>query len=653
MKRRERRPAANKTKFNLDSPGADTIAGLYADGLNHMRAGQYLEAQLCCQQALATDPDHADTLHLMGLLSSHAKQYDHAVEWISRAVRRQPKTDYLTSLGSTLLQQGRREDAVNVFDKAVQLKPDDADLWRNLGDALTEANRSDDAILSFQHALKLNPRHWDAAQKCGKLLHRSGRLKEALSQFERLAELQGDDVPALQIFETQSGLGTVLFGLCRYDEALTHFLAAVEIDPDSAAALNNVGIALTNLRRAGEAVSIFDRALSISPSLPELFSNKGSALKAIGRYDEALACYDRAIALKPDYAHAHNNRGNCLDEMMRADEALSSYHRALDVQPGYAEAHWNIAVNRLRVGDFKTGWPKSEWRWKCPALPLSFRAFEQPLWLGGESLEGKTLLLHSDQGLGDALQFCRYVPLLAARGARVILEVQQSLHELLSRLNGASQIICRGDTIPDFDFHCSLGSLPLAFDTTLDNIPSDVPYLSAGDHGRASKDRLDSAKTPRVGLVWSGNPGHTNDHNRSIALTTLLPLLDVEAQFVSLQKDVRPADQAILRQQRHILDFGPQLDSLVDTAAILEHLDLVISVDTSVAHLAGALGRQVWIILPYVPDWRWLLDRDDSPWYPTARLFRQTASREYTSVIERVRTELVELIAAEQIRKSV
>jgi hypothetical protein len=389
------------------------------------------------------------------------------------------------------------------------------------------------------------------------------------------------------------------------------------------------------LKRSEEAVSIFDQALAQSPDLAELHGNKANALKALDRFDEALACYDWAIGLKPNYPEAHNNRGTCLEDMMRMGEALFSYRNALALKPHYAEAHWNFALNRLRLGDLKTGWLESEWRWKCPTLQLRQRDFVQPLWLGADPIENKVLLLHSDQGLGDSIQFLRYVPLVATRGARVVLEVDQALHQLCAELPGVSQLIAKGETLPAFDFHCPLSSLPLAFDTTLGTIPQAVPYLSAGDKAAAWKDRLGSTKTPRVGLVWAGNPNHNNDRNRSIPLEALLPLLDVKAQFFSLQKEARPSDAAVLRERKEILDLGPELGSFAETAAIIQNLDLLISVDTSVAHLAGALGRPVWVLLPYVPDWRWQLIRTDSPWYPTARLFRQSETRDWPSVVDR------------------
>jgi Tfp pilus assembly protein PilF len=440
--------------------------------------------------------------------------------------------------------------------------------------------------------------------------------------------------------------GRTLLDLWRADEALMDFQKAVAIEPNSAAPLNNCGISLILLRRYEEALKTLDRALSIAPGLPELFTNKGSALKHLGRFDEALANFGRAIALRPDYAEAHSNLGNCLDEMGRYGEALSCYEDALALQPEHADTHWNIAVNRLRAGDLRTGWVEYEWRWKTKSLQVKHRHFRQPLWIGAEPVDGKVLLLHNEQGLGDALQFCRYVALLAARGARVVLEIDGPLKELLSGLTGVSHCIAKGETLPDFDFHCPLTSLPLAFDTTLDTIPSAVPYISVAAHATDWGTRLHSQDLPRVGLVWSGNPNHTNDRNRSMPLESLLPLLDVQAQFVSLQKDLRPGDHAVLRERNDILHLGAELQNFADTAALIEHLDLVISVDTSVAHLAGALGRPVWIFLPYVPDWRWLLDREDSPWYPTARLFRQSQTREWHSVVDKMQRALTEFVAA-------
>jgi hypothetical protein len=271
---------------------------------------------------------------------------------------------------------------------------------------------------------------------------------------------------------------------------------------------------------------------------------------------------------------------------------------------------------------------------------LEKRTLTQPLWLGAGAVAGKTILLHNDQGMGDAIFFCRYVPLLAARGARVIVEVEEPLRQLMTGLAGVSQCISRTDAAPPFDLHCPMSSLPLAFETRIATIPGTTPYLPMPAHAAEWEARLGPHDRPRIGLAWSGNPRHSNDHNRSIALDVLSPLFEVIASFVSLQTELRPDDARVLSEQSRILDFGPALTNFADTAALISRLDLVISVDTSVAHLAGALGTPVWILLPFSPDWRWLLDRNDSPWYPTARLFRQSEARAWSAVVADVRNAL-------------
>jgi Glycosyltransferase family 9 (heptosyltransferase) len=281
-------------------------------------------------------------------------------------------------------------------------------------------------------------------------------------------------------------------------------------------------------------------------------------------------------------------------------------------------------------------------------LPILRINFPQPLWLGKQLIDGKTILVHVDEGLGDTIQFVRYVPMLAARGAKVVLVVDDALCPLLSELSGVSKCLSyRTGKFPDFDMYCPMSSLPLAFGTTLETVPSAVPYLPAAPRAyvEAWKQRLGPHDRLRVGLVWSGNPKHANDHNRSLPLRALSPIRDLDATFISLQKDPRPEDQAVLREWTEIVDLTAHLTDFVETAALVSCLDLVITVDTSVAHLAGALGCPTWILLPYTPDYRWLLNRDDSPWYPSVRLFRQTESRDYADVIQRVRSELIARIA--------
>ena len=341
------------------------------------------------------------------------------------------------------------------------------------------------------------------------------------------------------------------------------------------------------------------------------------------------------LALRPDHAEAYYNRGIALQSMLRLPEALESYRRAVALRPDYALAHWNESLCRLLMGDFEGGWREYEWRREVREFAPQYHDFPRPLWLGEQEVAGRTILLHAEQGFGDTLQFCRYASLLAARGARVILEVQPPLKSLLTRLSGPAMVLAQGEPLPEFDLHCPLMSLPLACGTTLDTVPAAERYLTADpERVAACSARLGNTARPRVGLVWSGNPAHGNDYARSIALVDLLGSLDgAGVTFVSLQKDVRSHDRATLAARADILHCGEELRDFDDTAAWIEAMDLVISVDTSVAHLAGALGKPVWVLLPYAPDWRWLLEREDSPWYPTARLFRQPRSGDWDGVL--------------------
>jgi tetratricopeptide (TPR) repeat protein len=603
MNRKQRRASAKLGSTSGHSPAAAEAAALLETGLKYHQSGRLTDAEAFYQRALAAQPGHADALHLRGLLAYQLKRYDAAAELIGQAIeqnRRDPI--YFSNLGAVLSDQGKHAEAVANFDQALALSPDHAEAFNNRGNALKNLRRFDDALASYDRALALKPDYAEAYNNRGNMLAQLKRFEEALTSFERAYALRPDSV-----------------------------------------ALSNSGNALKELGRYDEALVNFDKALGLSPAYAEIINNRGNVLKDMGRLEEALASYDKAVALRPDYAEAFSNRGNVLTELRRFEEALASYASAVAADPSYAQAHWNEALIRLLTGDYERGWIKAEWRWKCPALGLPQRNFAQPLWLGAEPVDGKTILIHNDQGLGDALHFCRYVPLLAERGAHVIVEIQEPLRQLMSGLAGVSRCISKTQQLPEFDIHCSMGSLPLAFGTRLGTIPSVTPYLHAPADSNWEA-RLGRKERPRIGLVWSGNPRHLNDRKRSIALSTLSALFDVDATFVSLQKEMRPGDEVILKERNDILNVGPSLDHFADTAAVISHLDLVISVDTSVAHLAGALGRPVWILLPFAPDWRWLLDRDDSPWYPTARLFRQTESREWPSVVARLRDALCDFI---------
>jgi tetratricopeptide (TPR) repeat protein len=614
MNRRERRAASKNSGKSFGTAQKASTPGTPADlcdaGLYHFRAGRHLDAQLCCRQALELDPDHADTLHLMGLLSLHARQYDHAVAWISRAIRQDPRPDYLASLGTTLQQQGRYEEAFKVFDKAIQLSPDDAELWKQIGDILVQQERYDQALLSYQHVLRLNPDHPDALYKSGAILDRFGRYEEALADLDRSDKALPNQAPTLQ------ARARTLFKLKRLEESLAEGKRAYRLDPENADTCNNIGAALRLLGRDKEALKWFDKALDIRPNATEFLNNKILSLYDLHRFDEVFALYARMTSLKLN---------NVMTEL-------------------------NVSLAHLLTGNFKAGWSGYQARLELPSA--TYPRISLPMWLGAEEIAGKTILIAADEGFGDTIQFVRYMPMLAERGARVLLVVQDALYGLMSGLSGVTQCVRKSamSTLPAFDLHCPVSSLPLAFGTRLDTIPSTTPYLPAPTNNRvqAWEDRLGPRTRLRVGLVWSGSPTHTNDHNRSIPLRTLSRILDVDATFISLQKDPRPNDAAVLQERSDIIDLTADLTDFTETAALVSCLDLVITVDTSTAHLAGALGCPTWILLPYTPDFRWLLDRDDSPWYPSMRLFRQTETRDYESVLDRMRTELVKWISVRE-----
>jgi tetratricopeptide (TPR) repeat protein len=605
MNRRNRRTVARKGQTNSDL-GGDTAAELFETAFSQMLAGQHLDAQLRCQQALEVDPNHADTLHLMSILSLHAQQYSLVLEWAARAIAQNPKPEYLSTLGIALWRLGRHDEALKVFDKAVQLRPEDAELWINLGKALLDLQRPADALLSFQHAAMLDPRHWDASQLCGVLLRNAGRFEEALVFFNRCEELRPNN------FDTLNLRGATLQSLHRFEDYLANGMRLHELDPAQPAYCNNIGDALVSLDRR----------------------------------EEALCWFDKALDLQPDYIGALRNKAVCFRYENRLEEAVEVYERLKLLDPDNARYDRHLAYTHLTMGNFDSGWSEREARFKVPGLSIHYPQFSQPRWLGKESIEGKTILVYADEGLGDSLQFARYLPLLAARGAYVILAVPDELHPLLSDVSGVAECQPYSQGIPSaFDMYCPMGSLSLAFGTRLDTIPAATYMRPVGmERVQTWEERLGPPLRLRAGIVWSGNPKHSNDRARSLPLQTMARLFDVDATFVSLQKDPRPGDKEFLSKRTDIVDLTSHLTDFVETAALISCLDVVITVDTSVAHLAATLGRPTWILLPYGPDWRWLLDRDDSPWYPTVRLFRQTETREYISVLDRVRTELQTLI---------
>jgi tetratricopeptide (TPR) repeat protein len=497
--------------------------------------------------------------------------------------------------------------------------------------ALHQGGRLAEAEQMYRNILAAAPDHFDAIHLLGVILLQRGRHIEGEQLIARALQINPNDPDA------HNNRGTALKNLRRFEEALSSYADALALRPNFAEAFSNRGVALYELKRYDEALASHDRALALRPDHVEALSNRGDTLHKLERYDDALASYARALALRPDYVEALSNRGNTFAKLQRFDEALASFERAIALKPDYAEAHFNRSLVLLLTGNYADGWDEYEWRLKGGMKDLRPRQFACPQWQG-QDVTGKTIFLHPDQGYGDLIQFCRYVPLLAERGARVVLEVHKPLHVLMTSLPGAAQIVSSGDPLPDFDVHCPLLSLPRVVGTRLQSIPSTIPYLRAPAHALQHwKARLGPRDRPRIGICWAGNPNFRDDRDRSIGLSPMLPLLaNPDVQFFSLQRDLRTGDAAFLRSNPHITVLGQDIETFSDTAAIISAMDLVISSDTSVVHLAGALGKPIWILLQLVPDWRWLLEADHNPWYPTARLFRQDETRKWEGVIARV-----------------
>jgi tetratricopeptide (TPR) repeat protein len=528
---------------------------------------------------------------------------------------------------------GQFADAERLCVTLLGAEPEDFDAHRLLAVAQFRRGGHIEALASYDRLLGLRPDYAEGHNNRAVVLADLKRFDEALASYDMAFAIRPEYA------EAHHNRGIALLDLGRTEDAIADFDRALEIRPDHAAALLSRGGALIALTRFSEALASLDRALALRPDDADTILRRANVLGELNRFEEALGGYDKALALRPDVAETHNSRGKALAELRRFPEAIASFERAQELAPDLVQARVNEAVARLLTGDLARGFAAYEWRRKTDSAPQ--RNFSKPQWDGLSSLYGKAILLYDEERFSDAIQFCRYVPQVAGRGARVILQVAPPLRRLMGNLVGVSRMPPDAEPLPDFDLHCPLASLPLAFGTKLDSIPSGTPYLRPPtDLVLAWETRLSARKRPRIGLAWAGNPRHEGDGNRSIGLRAMMPLLDVDATFVRLQKELCAGDDAVLKKRDDIIDPTGMLSDFSDTAALISRLDLVISVDTSVAHLAGALGKPVWILLPYTPDWRWLLGRGTTSWYPTARLYRQAAPGDWGGVVARVKSDL-------------
>lgn len=578
--------------------------------LGHHQAGRWAAASALYHQVLATQPDHADATHLLGFLRHQQGDGAAAQALIRRAIALAPQVAvYHANLGVVLLARGLADAAEASLLRAHLLDPDTADVCNNLGSCSSTRGQFEAAAVWFQRALHLQP---DNAQ-------------------------------------AQHNLGLAWVAQGRADLGLPHFIRAAALQPGSADAQHDLGSALADVGQPEAAVQSLRRALALRPDSVATLGNLVTQLTRLGQADEALALARRCVALQPGLATAWSGLGMVLQHAGALAEARAAVGRAGALDALSPAVGLNLALCQLLMGDFAAGWPAYECRLTLPAFQPLAPWPPSPRWQG-EPLAGRSLLLQAEQGLGDTLQFARYAAQLAGQGARVTLQCQPPLLRLMAGLPGVQQVIGTDQPAPACDFYSPLLSLPLRLGTQLHTIPAEVPYVWADSAAQqAWQQRLEhlAGSRFRVGLCWRGSPGHAADCYRSMPLAAFDALADLASvQFVSLQRD-RPAEPAgAMAGCLH--DPTAQLVDMADMAALIGALDLVISVDTSVCHLAGAMARPVWVLLHAGPDFRWLMDRDDSPWYPTARLFRQRWLGDWAPVVAAVRAALAERVSTSQ-----
>ena len=601
---RERVPL--KIVFMRDSPFVDPrLLKAFRDleqAVSYQRQGLFDEAEKTYARVVKKNPEYFDALHFYGLFK---------------------------------YQQGRHHDALKLVGKATKINPRSANTLNSLGVILAHLDRHIEALASFDATLKLEPHHVEALSNRCNSLNELGRFEDTIDSSNRAIAINP------KYAEVYIPRGAALISCKRYTEALESYDQSLKLNPSLVMAWLGRGNVFYDLKRYDEAFAAYDKALALKPDLEGAWLGRGNVFFDLKRYDEAFAAYDKALTIKPDLENAWLGRGTVFFSLNRDEEALKCYDKAIALKKDLPEGYWNKSLVKLSLGEYEEGWQLYEWRWKSRSFTSPVRNFSQRQWLGNDSVVGKTILIHSEQGFGDTIQFFRYLSKLKTLGCKIIFETQTQLVPLIKAQRYNCQIIGQGETLPSFDVHCPLLSLPLAFKTTLETIPASIPYLfSSAEKLELWRTKLGRKNKFRIGLAWSGNQNFWNDIRRSIAFELLRPIMSVNGEWYSLQKDVRGSDNNSLKSTPNIIDHTQCLNDFSDTAALISELDLVISVDTAVAHLTGALGKPVWILLPFHPDFRWLRDREDSPWYPTARLFRQTQDGEWRSVIDRVFQEL-------------
>lgn len=590
-------------------------------------AGNLAEAEQACHAAIDAAPTDAALRCWLAEILLERREYTAARRAYEDALKLH--IDFARAhhgLGNVLCREGRFAEAVNCYRRAIALAPRQAEFHFGMGYALQRVGNLRGARASLTRAIALRPGFAEAHLNLGNLLYDRGLLPMAASHYRLALRRQPGYVKAL------INLGNALSRMNHIEEAIACYHQALKLKPDSQTAEHGLGNALAAKKEWNEAQRHLESALALAPASCEIRNSLGNLSYERKHMDAAAEHYRHAIEIDSGYALAHINLGNALLALGKQDQAQEFYERGLKLDTSSAGALYNLALAQLRNGEFTDGWRNYESRWNFEELRLRRRGFQAPLW-NGEPLEGRTILLHAEQGLGDTIQFVRFVPLVAARGGRVILEVQPPLLRLMRQIQEVDCIIQRGEPLPPFDWQCPLMSLPLALGITANTIPSPKGYLTIEPDEKYAT----SAQRLRLGIAWQGNLRNKGDANRSMPLEALRLLAEIPGlTLLSLQKGPGSEQIAFLKDSLPVEDAASRHSDMLETAALIRSLDLVLSVDTSIAHLAGAMGVPVWVMLPWVADWRWMEKRSDTPWYQSARLFRQSSTGDWASVVSQI-----------------
>lgn len=616
----------------------ELIKEFFEPGKEAFNSGNLFKAQELFEKAITIIPEHFQSLNYLGLILKKQGNFREAIEKFNLALMQSGSYEIYENIGLCLFQLGEFEKAENFFNRVIMLNSDYANVYANLASVLQIQGKYAQAILNYRKYIKLIPDNPDIYNNIGLALEEEGKHPDAENNFRQAIKLNPGR------FNFFYNLAINLQIQKKHEEAIKYFEKAIELNPDNPDFYNNLAVSWQSLQQYVQASENYRKAITIFPGNPDFFNNLGSVLDSLGQYSEAITNYKQAIQLAPDGEKNYYNLAVSQEKTGEYEQAINNYLQAIRLKPDYADAHWNLSLLLLLNGEFKIGWKEYEWRFLADSAEKIIS--DKPRWEGGNPA-GKTICIKHEQGFGDAIQFCRFLPMLQGKGTEVILECPAELKRLFESIQGYDFLTEKNKPeklLPEFDFYLPLMSLPLIFGTTVDTIPASVPYIKADPMADEKWHKeLGKRNGVKVGIVWEGNPQNKNNQRRFCPLSHFYDLAGkLNINFFSLQKGNASIQLKDLPSKERIIDLSGAINDFTDTAAIINNLDLLISVDTAVVHLAGALGRPVWTLLHFNPDWRWLLNRKDSPWYPTMELFRQPVPGDWDSVFEDIQIKLRE-----------